>query len=202
MNARRVRAAEGVVFAAMKTRQTAAGIAAALESACMLQLPQPVVTSPWERAVAGLNALVDAGVAFHVEPDGHISAPFSDEHIEWDLKARRWVLTHDDEDDDSHEAKVAEYLSTPYTDDFASPEDPHDSPLHQSYATPHDLPEQRLPGICPSCRESDTTWCPDCGCCRLGCYGGHEDNDCTHPTAPWTTAPGVLPGQADRRAGL
>ncbi|MEU5716599.1 hypothetical protein AB0G71_12550 [Streptomyces sp. NPDC020403] len=55
--------------------------------------------SPWERAVAGLNALVDAGVAFHVEPDGHISAPFSDEHIEWDLKSRRWVLTHDDEDE-------------------------------------------------------------------------------------------------------
>ncbi|MFB6813064.1 hypothetical protein ACFCV8_00755 [Streptomyces sp. NPDC056347] len=55
---------------------------------------------PWERAVAGLNALVDAGVDFHVEPDGHISAPFSDEHIEWDLRARRWVLTHDDEDDE------------------------------------------------------------------------------------------------------
>ncbi|MEU2135332.1 hypothetical protein [Streptomyces sp. NPDC018352] len=54
--------------------------------------------SPWERAAAGLNALVDADVIFHVEPDGHISAPFSDEHIEWDLKARRWVLTRDDED--------------------------------------------------------------------------------------------------------
>lgn len=58
----------------------------------------PEAMSPWERAVAGLNALVDAGVDFHVEPDGHISAPFSDEHIEWDLRARRWVLTHDDED--------------------------------------------------------------------------------------------------------
>ncbi|MFD8820819.1 hypothetical protein ACFV1C_00370 [Streptomyces sp. NPDC059605] len=56
--------------------------------------------SPWERAVAGLNALVDADVIFHVEPDGHISAPFSDEHIEWDLKARRWVLTHDDEEEE------------------------------------------------------------------------------------------------------
>ncbi|MGW3164781.1 hypothetical protein ACWC9Q_18295 [Streptomyces sp. NPDC001142] len=54
--------------------------------------------SPWDRAVAGLNALVDADVIFHVEPDGHISAPFSDEHIEWDLKARRWVLTHDEDE--------------------------------------------------------------------------------------------------------
>ncbi|MFF2009137.1 hypothetical protein ACFVWY_08700 [Streptomyces sp. NPDC058195] len=60
----------------------------------------PEALSPWERAVAGLNALVDADVIFHVEPDGHISAPFSDEHIEWDLKAKRWVLTHDDEDED------------------------------------------------------------------------------------------------------
>ncbi|MFF8716213.1 hypothetical protein ACF07T_32980 [Streptomyces sp. NPDC015184] len=59
------------------------------------------VENPWERAVAGLNALVDADVIFHVEPDGHISAPFSDEHIEWDLRARRWVLTRDDEDGDA-----------------------------------------------------------------------------------------------------
>ncbi|MCX5431917.1 hypothetical protein OHU11_30155 [Streptomyces sp. NBC_00257] len=58
----------------------------------------PEALSPWERAVSGLNALVDADVIFHVEPDGHIAAPFSDEHIEWDLRARRWVLTRDDED--------------------------------------------------------------------------------------------------------
>lgn len=62
--------------------------------------------SPWERAVAGLNALVDADVIFHVEPDGHISAPFSDEHIEWDRKAKRWVLTHDAEDEDVPPAPV------------------------------------------------------------------------------------------------
>ncbi|WP_329616404.1 hypothetical protein OG209_05515 [Streptomyces sp. NBC_01383] len=91
-------------------------LAAALELAQLLKSPEPVATSPWEQAVTGLNALVDADVAFWIEPDGHISGPFSDEHIEWDHDAARWVLTHD-EDDDSHEAKVAEYLSTPYTDD-------------------------------------------------------------------------------------
>ncbi|MFG2670814.1 hypothetical protein [Streptomyces sp. NPDC048445] len=144
------------------------GLAAAVEAMGALPMPTGTpVPSPWERAVAGLNALVDAGVAFHVEPDGHISAPFSDEHIEWDLKARRWVLTHDDEDDDSHEAQVRKYLSTPYTDDTGSAEaealaavdrsiaaqfpavtaflaeDPHDSPLHHDYATARDLPAQR-----------------------------------------------------------
>ncbi|WP_354596133.1 hypothetical protein R1Y80_01025 [Streptomyces sp. JL1001] len=96
MNARRVNAAAGVILAAQKRRQTAAGIAVALEAAGLLQSPESA-SSPWERAVAGLNALVDADVVFHVEPDGHISAPFSDEHIEWDRKANRWVLTRDDE---------------------------------------------------------------------------------------------------------
>ncbi len=109
--------------------------------------------SPWERAVAGLNALVDAGVAFHVEPDGHISAPFSDEHIEWDLKAKRWVLTHDDEDEDvppapvpsaEDEARAAVDRSVkaqfPAIAAFLA-EDPHDSPLHHSYAVGRDLPE-------------------------------------------------------------
>lgn len=40
MNAKRVAAAEGVILAALKTRQTAAGIAVALESACLLQSPE------------------------------------------------------------------------------------------------------------------------------------------------------------------
>lgn len=135
MNTNRVNAAAGVILAAQKQgKSVPAALAMALESAGMLQSPESAA-SPWQQAVAGLNALVDADVAFHVEPDGHISAPFSDEHIEWDLKASRWVLTRD-EDDDSHEAKVAEYLSTPYT-----AEDPHDSPLHRTYAEGRDLPE-------------------------------------------------------------
>ncbi|MEU0098181.1 hypothetical protein [Streptomyces sp. NPDC006267] len=75
---------------------------------------------PWERAVAGLNALVDADIAFWIEPDGHISGPFGNEHIEWDQEAKRWVLTHD-EDEDSYEAAVARYLATPYTDDNPRP---------------------------------------------------------------------------------
>ncbi|MER8083810.1 hypothetical protein ABTZ57_01275 [Streptomyces sp. NPDC094048] len=52
---------------------------------------------PWERAVEGLNALVDAGELFHVEPDGHISNPCGDQHIEWDRTAERWRLANDDE---------------------------------------------------------------------------------------------------------
>lgn len=62
-------------------------------------------------------------------------------------------------DEDSYERKVAAYLSTPYTDDGPrdlrpgaeaarrmirdrqTAEDPHDSPLHRTYETGHDLPE-------------------------------------------------------------
>ncbi|MEU9198888.1 hypothetical protein [Streptomyces sp. NPDC048332] len=40
MNARRVKAAEGVIFASQKTRQTAAGLAMSLEAACLLQSPE------------------------------------------------------------------------------------------------------------------------------------------------------------------
>ncbi|MEV5598418.1 hypothetical protein [Streptomyces sp. NPDC052496] len=53
--------------------------------------------SPWQQAVDGLNALVDAGVPVHIEPDGHIANPAGDEHIEWDRAAGRWRLVHDDE---------------------------------------------------------------------------------------------------------
>ncbi|WP_046500758.1 hypothetical protein [Streptomyces odonnellii] len=54
-------------------------------------------TSPWERATDGLNALIDSGVPFHIEPDGHISNPSGTEHIEYDLLTKRWRLVHDDE---------------------------------------------------------------------------------------------------------
>ncbi|MFI2184560.1 hypothetical protein [Streptomyces sioyaensis] len=57
--------------------------------------------SPWQRAVDGLNALVDAGIGFHVELDGHISNPAGDEHIEWSRREERWVLTHDEDDADA-----------------------------------------------------------------------------------------------------
>ncbi|MFE2936694.1 hypothetical protein [Streptomyces sp. NPDC059278] len=104
----------------------------------------PETASPWERAVAGLNALVDADVIFHVEPDGHISAPFSDEHIEWDLKARRWVLTRDDEDEG-----MASHPAAPDED-------------------------MCVPGSCDACGDVPSAWCPDCGACRKGCHGGHD----------------------------
>ncbi|MFH8752999.1 hypothetical protein ACH4GK_17610 [Streptomyces rimosus] len=54
--------------------------------------------SPWQQAVDGLNALVDADIAVHVEPDGHIANPAGDEHIEWDRAAGRWRLVHGGED--------------------------------------------------------------------------------------------------------
>lgn len=57
-------------------------------------------TSPWQRAVDGLNALAAAGVPMHVEPDGRISNPCGDEHIVWDRAAERWHLVHDEDDAD------------------------------------------------------------------------------------------------------
>lgn len=60
----------------------------------------PDTTSPWQRAVDGLNALAAAGIPVHVEPDGHISNPCGTEHIEWDRTTERWRLIHDEDDAD------------------------------------------------------------------------------------------------------
>ncbi|TJZ55579.1 hypothetical protein FCH28_09565 [Streptomyces piniterrae] len=126
MNVRLVNEAAELICRAMETHQTAAGIAMALDASGMLQPPETaaelkrlrgqVVTQvsllkraqaeartalntggdPWQRATDGLNALVDAGIGFHIEPDGHIAGP-DGEHIEWDRDAERWTLTHDED---------------------------------------------------------------------------------------------------------
>ncbi|MBD2831639.1 hypothetical protein ID871_09135 [Streptomyces pratensis] len=128
-----------------------------------LTTPVPTVrVSPWDRAVAGLNALVDANIAFWIEPDGHISGPFGDEHIEWDHDTSRWRLVHDDEDDvhprhpspcrvpDSpnctcptpaaRDLRPGAEAARRMIADRQTAEDPHDSPLHRTYETSHDLP--------------------------------------------------------------
>ncbi|MEU0659559.1 hypothetical protein [Streptomyces lavendulocolor] len=58
---------------------------------------EQAVTSPWQQAVDGLNALVDAGIPLHIEPDGHIANPCGDEHIEWNRETNRWQLVMDEE---------------------------------------------------------------------------------------------------------
>ncbi|GFH36599.1 hypothetical protein [Streptomyces pacificus] len=58
---------------------------------------------PWESAIEGLNALVDAGEIFHVE-NGDISSSSGDKRITWDSKAGRWRLAHDDADQAGDEA--------------------------------------------------------------------------------------------------
>ncbi|MFJ5675008.1 hypothetical protein [Streptomyces sp. NPDC093097] len=149
MNRLLIEAAADLIARTMQTRQTAAGIAMALDAAGMLQSPEtaaeaerlrarvaeleqqttavrvlhveypdsehctqddeqwPCLTvcalgaaapaSLWQRVTDALNALVDAGIPVHVEPDGHLSNPAGDEHIEWDRAAGHWGLVHDDE---------------------------------------------------------------------------------------------------------
>ncbi|WP_434744641.1 hypothetical protein [Streptomyces sp. A-14] len=40
---------------------------------------------------------------------------------------------------------------------------------------------------CDSCGATPDEWCPDCAACHQGCHGGHANNPCTHPNAPWST---------------
>ncbi|MEW1630823.1 hypothetical protein AB0387_26115 [Streptomyces sp. NPDC089173] len=44
------------------------------------------------------------------------------------------------------------------------------------------------PDACKSCGDIPAEWCPDCAACRQGCHGGHDNNPCTHPNAPWNKA--------------
>ncbi|MEU2996887.1 hypothetical protein ABZ684_04820 [Streptomyces sp. NPDC006995] len=48
---------------------------------------------------------------------------------------------------------------------------------------------RRRAGACSACGDLPEQWCPDCAACRQGCHGGHDNNPCTHPNAPWNTEP-------------
>ena len=151
--------------------------------------PVPTVrVSPWDRAVAGLNALVDANIAFWIEPDGHISGPFGDEHIEWDHDTSRWRLVHDNEDEihPRHSAPCRVPDSPDCTCPVPAPRDltPGADAARRMIAD-RQTAEDPFPGACEACGETDAQWCPDCAACRKGCHGGHDNNDCTHPNAPW-----------------
>ena len=132
MNARRVTAASGVIHAAQKTRQTAAGIAMALEAAGLLQSPESAAELAELRArVAELETAVAHALAPHVK--------FADSsHCEADsdpwpcptvttLAPAGWPLS-----DGPAPGRQFEHLGSPV-------EDPHDSPLHHAYQLGRDL---------------------------------------------------------------
>lgn len=70
----------------------------------------------WLDIVNALNSAVAAGMPLGIDLDGTIT-DHSAWSIAWDREAGRWALAGYDED--SHDKSVAEYLSTPYTDDFS-----------------------------------------------------------------------------------
>ncbi|MFD8806256.1 hypothetical protein [Streptomyces sp. NPDC059597] len=41
------------------------------------------------------------------------------------------------------------------------------------------------PSACGACGSPPKDWCPDCAACQQGCFGGNDDNPCTHPNARW-----------------
>lgn len=123
MNARRVSAAAGVVFAAMKTRQTATGIAAALESARMLQSPETAAEQLAQlRELDALRLRVT-----ELEAELRIGAPW-DCHVCSKRNTRNACVI------------CETYRPEPVNEAAAPVEDPHDSPLHHTYALGRDLP--------------------------------------------------------------
>lgn len=203
MNARRVSAASGVIFAAQKTHQTAAGIAASLEAAGLLQSPESAAKhAQLQDDITGAclaryeeeqeNNLLRARVAELEAARTTAAADRDKQIIAWLEKKAAEYGTSNRENRAKAEAvdRMADKLSRGAVRPACppvSPEDPHDSPLHRTYETGHDLPP--LPGACEACGDRDAQWCPDCGACRKGCFGGHDGNDCTHANAPWSVSP-------------
>jgi hypothetical protein len=45
-----------------------------------------------------------------------------------------------------------------------------------------------LVGACKACGDLPANWCPDCAACESGCFGGNDNNPCSHPNARWEAA--------------
>ncbi|MFD8404626.1 hypothetical protein ACFV1G_08080 [Streptomyces anulatus] len=151
MNAKRVSAAAGVILAAQKQRVTAAGIAAALEAAGLLQSPE---------SAAELVALREELSAYEVMnpqqcPAGkHADWLVDSEYTHacpWCRVAELEALTPAQFQDCQTCGAGYEYGQPCQQCEFrtqmaaelakAPAEDPHDSPLHHTYALGRDLPE-------------------------------------------------------------
>ncbi|GGT43651.1 hypothetical protein [Streptomyces purpureus] len=147
MNAARVTAAAGVILAAMQTRQTAAGIAAALESACLLQSPEIAAEMSALRArVAELEAerhstneaLSDAAQALRVQRDRITGLEALTPAPIQTCRTCGAGYTY------GQPCSTCEFQARMATELAArqrQQEDPHDGPNHHDYALGRDLPE-------------------------------------------------------------
>lgn len=147
MNARRVAAAAGVVCAALEQRNTATGIAAALEAAGLLQSPESAAELVALREqVAALEQHLDTAIAgFNAsamritELEGQAICP-SQMTVSSGTSRCALPVRHGG---DHRTAEKNHHWSDEYADAarVRPTEDPHDSPLHHSYAVGRDLPE-------------------------------------------------------------
>ena len=156
MNARRVAAAEGVILAAMKTRQTAASIAIALDSAQLLQSPESAT------AIEIQSRELSAALAELKRLRARVA----------ELEAGRVKVLRDaadaivaDNDRKLWASKPGKHWAADLLRRMAN-EDPHDGPLHHDYALGRELPEV-TPSACRWCGSGHDAGCPygECPSC-------------------------------------
>lgn len=195
MNTKRVNTVAGVILAAQKTRQTAAGIAMVLEAACLLQSPDLAAEQlamvreldALRLRVAVLEAERAAVLAQHTP---RLDSPHCVADGErWPcptrvvLPAPAGALA-----EDRHQVDPLDHVMERLAEGR-----PADAGRTESVAKLRALlarqSGQAREGACSACGDVPAEWCPDCAACRQGCHGGHDGNPCTHPNAPWTTAP-------------
>ncbi|NDZ63615.1 hypothetical protein [Streptomyces cyaneofuscatus] len=184
MNAKRVSAAAGVVAAALVGRDSSgAGIAAALEAAGLLQSPESAAELVALRGqVAELAAEREKLIRWHREDDQAMA------RLRAQRDRRRVRLVALQNDALNMRGSLA--------------------PNGEARKVPFELGETLAPAVdwlinrvaeleaavvrrsrpvtaCGACGDLPEQWCPDCAACRKGCFGGHDNNPCTHPNARW-----------------
>lgn len=142
MNAKRVRAAEGVIFAAQKTKLTAAGIAASLEATGMLQSPESAAELVALRArVTELEAAATAVRGQHYEVDGTFDEAGSCIQCGSNYPCATVQALSTEAPDPCRPCGCPKRFARHADGCPTTAEDPHDSPLHHTYAVCRDLPE-------------------------------------------------------------
>lgn len=147
MNAHRVNAAAGVILAAQKQKNTAAGIAASLEAAGLLQSPESAAELVALRAQvteleAGREALAARLRAGQRWQQGRTPALVAQDFVSQDeLRAMFGIPLVAPWDGDPCRPCGCPKRFDRHADGCpALAEDPHDSPLHHTYAVCRDLP--------------------------------------------------------------
>lgn len=193
VNAKRVNSAADVILAAQaQGKKLPTGIAAALEAACLLQSPESATEWLAELSDHARSRLAGSlarkrAARLRAERDELRSLVACDQLRELYASAERENARLRDRVDEVERAYIFDTAGLKKRIDELVQQ--RDDLLVESAQAP--VKARPDPSACGACGDLPAAWCPDCGCCRKGCYDGFVDNSCTHVNAPWQRTGGA-----------